>query len=657
MTLKKFEQSLITACLCISSVLISACQTTESSSGALSTRLTELQIPQKATAAKLLENRSAIPNTVLAGADMVVASKQDGLLILDKSGEVLSQFKGYFTTIDYRVDQDGLLIAAVDGNLQQAIVTDFNADSQKWGTPLVVPKPRFKIEDACLYQDGDQNRFVFLVGEEGLGEQWLVADADEKLPKALLVRSLSFPPESSFCHVDDSTHTLYVNEKNVGLWAYAAHGEAELSRQPVGMIQPFGDIEKNVSGMAVNDHQVLALDAESKRLHRYDALTHQMLPAIDLAALNKPKNLSSRLRDDAMDILIQDGSALHSGSLKLDQGAAPKNQRLASNNLPTVMPLIQTTGMPSLGDAADDPAIWVHPSDATKSQVLGTDKQGGLAVYNLDGQEIQYLSVGRLNNVDVRSKFKLNGTLIDLAVASNRDHNSLHLFSIDRQTGLVTELDQLATDLNDMYGICLFKDKKNQFFAIVNDKDGRFAQYLLSESNGKISADKVRTFSVETQPEGCVADDESEQLYIGEENVAVWGLNANADAPATMTKVTGINDFIYADIEGLAVYRGKKNSYIVISSQGNDSYVVLDALPPFKFRGAFSIGLNAKLQIDGASETDGLEVTSADLSGNDTGPWRLGMLVVQDGRKRMPEGSQNFKYVPWTSIAEALSLD
>ena len=57
--------------------------------------------------------------------------------------------------------------------------------------------------------------------------------------------------------------------------------------------------------------------------------------------------------------------------------------------------------------------------------------------------------------------------------------------------------------------------------------------------------------------------------------------------------------------------------------------------------------------IDGASETDGLEVTSANLGG----PWSQGLLVVQDGRKRMPESTQNFKLVPWADIARALGLE
>jgi 3-phytase len=33
------------------------------------------------------------------------------------------------------------------------------------------------------------------------------------------------------------------------------------------------------------------------------------------------------------------------------------------------------------------------------------------------------------------------------------------------------------------------------------------------------------------------------------------------------------------------------------------------------------------------------------------------MLVVQDGRKRMPEQTQNFKLVPWNDVARTLSLD
>jgi 3-phytase len=38
------------------------------------------------------------------------------------------------------------------------------------------------------------------------------------------------------------------------------------------------------------------------------------------------------------------------------------------------------------------------------------------------------------------------------------------------------------------------------------------------------------------------------------------------------------------------------------------------------------------------------------------GPWSQGLLVVQDGRKRMPEQTQNFKFVPWAQVTQALNL-
>jgi len=261
--------------------------------------------------------------------------------------------------------------------------------------------------------------------------------------------------------------------------------------------------------------------------------------------------------------------------------------------------------------------------------------------------------VGRMNNVDVRSGFDLHGQVVDLAVASNRDLNSLQLFAIDRRSGELKDLGQLPTPLTDIYGLCMFKDAAGAIYAIPNDKDGTFLQYRLSSADGRIKGELVRRFKVETQPEGCVADDRNQRLFVGEEGAAVWTLDARAEAPTRLEQVIGVGGAMHKDIEGLALYQGATRDYLVISSQGNDSYVVLDATAPFAVRGAFRIGLNAQLGIDGASETDGLDVTSANLGGL----WSKGLLVVQDGRKRMPEATQNYKYLPWSAVADALGLE
>ena len=62
--------------------------------------------------------------------------------------------------------------------------------------------------------------------------------------------------------------------------------------------------------------------------------------------------------------------------------------------------------------------------------------------------------------------------------------------------------------------------------------------------------------------------------------------------------------------------------------------------------------MNPEAGIDGASETDGLAVTSADLGG----AFSDGLLVVQDGRNRLPDAPQNFKLVPWHAIDATLGL-
>ncbi|WP_405118303.1 phytase [Pseudomonas leptonychotis] len=631
--------------LLASLIALSACQSTVGDKPAAALNLKTLASPsmKSVEAAQWLASDSFWP-----GAERLQSSKKQGLFVLDRQGVALSQLLGTFASIDHRVGPRGLLVAALDVDRQQAMLV--NLADKRWGQPVYLPRPSYKIDGLCLYRDAAQNAFVFLVGEEGAGEQWLVAQHEVPLATPKRVRGMSLPPASEYCQVDDVAEQLYVNEEGVGLWAYAAHAEADLVREPVGLVQPFGDIGKALAGMAVVPGGVLALDPESNTLHRYQRGVEgwQAQPDLPLGKLNEPEGLSVRAVAGGLELLVRDDDGLQHG--QLDWVVQPPEQQ---TELPTLPVQVQTDPIPSLGDAADDPAIWVHPSDPLKSRVLGTDKQGGLLAYDLAGKQLQDLRVGRMNNVDVRAGFDLNGQLVDLAVASNRDQNSLQLFAIDRSSGELRNLGQLPTPLKDIYGLCMFKDAAGAIYAMPNAKDGTFLQYRLSADAGRIKGELVRQFKVASQPEGCVADDRNQRLFVGEEDVAVWTLDARADAPTRLEQVIEAGDVVHDDIEGLAIYQGATRNYLVISSQGNDSYVVLDAVAPYAVRGAFRIGLNAQLGIDGTSETDGLDVTSANLGGI----WGAGMLVVQDGRKRMPEARQNYKYLPWTVVAEALGLE
>src|SRR5687768_12690185 len=83
-----------------------------------------------------------------------------------------------------------------------------------------------------------------------------------------------------------------------------------------------------------------------------------------------------------------------------------------------VAPAAETDPVPSSGDAADDAAIWVHPTDPARSTIIGTDKQGGLAVYDQVGRELYYYPDGKMNNVDLRYDFPLGDARVALVGAS-----------------------------------------------------------------------------------------------------------------------------------------------------------------------------------------------------------------------------------------------
>ncbi|GGJ86405.1 phytase [Pseudomonas matsuisoli] len=631
--------------LCIG---LAACQSPTSEQAAI-TKLPVLQVGTSVDATEYAQLLA--PGAFARGADRIQINpdKTQGLQLLDRDGRPLAGMPGAFETLDHRIDASGLLIATVDKKRQQALLVRVEGGG-RFAAPLYLPKTRYAIEGLCLYRDPGQNDFLFVIGEEGIGEQWLVGQRGHPLAQALLVRALSLPPESGFCQVDDRSDSLFVNEEGVGLWRYAAGSEAPLVREPVDIRAPFGGVAEAVAGMAVVPGGLLTLDPGASALHLYqpDDGQWESVATLALKGLSEPEQISARTTAKGLDLLLVDDAGARSATLDWTPRSPAHSEPVIQ-----IMPTVETAPVPSLGDAADDPAIWVNPKAPEKSRVLGTDKKGGLVVYDLDGKQVQDLRVGRLNNVDVRSGFQLGSGQVDLAVATNRDHNSLHAFAIDPANGELRDIGQVPTPLSEIYGFCLFKDKSGDLHAIANDKDGTFLQYRLDGRGGQVSGELVRRFKTETQPEGCVADDRNERLYIGEEDVAVWSLDARADAPTQLEKVVAVGGPIKDDIEGLALYQGAKQDYLVISSQGNDSYVVVDAKAPYTVRGRFQIGLNAALGIDGASETDGLEVTSANLGG----PWSRGLLVVQDGRKRMPESNQTFKYVPWSAVADALGLE
>jgi 3-phytase len=316
---------------------------------------------------------------------------------------------------------------------------------------------------------------------------------------------------------------------------------------------------------------------------------------------------------------------------------------------------VQTDPVPHEGDAADDPAIWIHPENPAKSLVLGTDKKGGLLSYSLDGHARQLVSPGsRPNNVDILYSFRLARGTTDLAVASvgkGAGRSGVKIWTIDPADGALAELGDGPTfrtfDGRDAYGLCTYRSPVDgAAYAFVTDREGSLEQYRLDVSDDAatpIRATRVRSLRIGSQAEGIVADRERARLYVAEEDVGIWEYGAEPRDGADRRAVARVGEHgLTADIEGLTLYyaRGGKG-YLLASSQGNSTVAVYERS-----------GGHAYVQTidpiagttDDVAHSDGIDVTNERTSP----AFPRGLLILQDGEN---DGRQNFKLFDWQDVA------
>lgn len=564
----------------------------------------------------------------------------------------LATVVGNFSRLTWqRIDPDTGLLAAMDADSNSLYLWRVSHQARE---PLQLVRRQLitsrVVDDLCFYQSSENQQLsLFLLGGRGGADQLLLQQQQQWLAEPLVIRELNVPYDSTACVTDPYSGALYIAEADRAIWRYQAEPEADEGRSLVQVTAPFGQLQGEVKALQLlADGSLLALEEQPARIlhlsNSGDLVTTLQVPALLEAS---GLAVSIQAKNATLFVSSEDAGPVQQVSLSLPVAAA----RRSSAPIAQIMPTLQTEAASQRGDVMDDPAVWHHPVQPELSLILGTDKRAGLDVYNMQGQRVQQLPVGRLNNVDVRYNLPWQGQPHDIAVASLRDDNSLQLFAIDNN-GLLHNAGNIATTMAEIYGLCMYQSASSgKHYVFVNDKSGLIEQYQLNSDGSRWQGSLVRSLRVPSQPEGCVADDKRGILFVGEEDQAIWRFAAEADADATGEAILRVDGTrLVDDIEGIALAEHNGSSFLVVSSQGNDSYLIYDAAPPYAERLRFRVGTNPQLGIDGASETDGLEVTTRSL-----GPgFEQGALIVQDGRNRMPEQGQNLKLVPWQAIVEQL---
>jgi 3-phytase len=351
----------------------------------------------------------------------------------------------------------------------------------------------------------------------------------------------------------------------------------------------------------------------------------------------------------------------------LDAGLAGQDPELAASDAPEPsaaagdtgesvpqipeppLPAIETDSFTrgALEDIADDPAIYANPDAPELSVVIADDKDdaaGGIAVFDMQGKQLQFRQEGKIGNVDLRSDFPFGSEEIVLVGANNRTNESIQFWRFDaalRQ--LSAPIGEQETTNSPTYGFCLYHSAvSGKFYAFVSQETGKsvLEQYELDGSGGEVSATLVRSLEVGSISEGCVADDQLGRLYVAQEDVALWryGAEPTDDSPRIAVATVGDGNVV-ADLEGVGLALGPGSSgYLVISVQAEDRIATYDR-ETNAFLRSFEVGANG--DIDAVNQTDGLDISTAAL-----GPmFPHGALVVHDGNNSGGTTS-NLKFIP-----------
>ncbi len=302
----------------------------------------------------------------------------------------------------------------------------------------------------------------------------------------------------------------------------------------------------------------------------------------------------------------------------------------------------------------DDMCIWIHPGDASQSLIISSDKDAGkVFVYDLRGNTLQTIPNPKPGNIDVRYKFPFNGKTVDIA-AFNQRKDGLHnpddpgyrimVYIVNPDTRQLTRIDDGSIKTGKPNGGTLYHSRlteKFYFFMTSEKLNGRIEQIELFENDkGSVSGKKVRSWEL-GGCEGVVADDENGVLFISQEDIGVWMVDAEPDADTTCQLIAKIGDNgLMDDVEGLALYKfSEKGGYLIVSSQSRHRFFIYNRDGQHEYVGSFAI--------QDVMETDGIEVTNVNLG--DLYP--SGFFLCHTD----PEPSPVIG-VAWDKIAKAINL-
>lgn len=318
------------------------------------------------------------------------------------------------------------------------------------------------------------------------------------------------------------------------------------------------------------------------------------------------------------------------------------------------------SSQPVSSNEVQDVAFWIHPTDSSKSLMLITNELKGLEVHNVDGLLLKHLA--RMSNpkyVDVIYGFQLGPTKTDLVVAScagepmgvkvwrvDPEKSKLHDVTFEHVIKVLGGEEPLGL-------FCYVSPKTGRRFFFVTDNVGAVEQYeLIAAEHELVSARLVRKFELEGKSKGGCADDERGVIYLSQDKVGVWQIDAEPDASSQGKLVIQANDHaLVPNIRGPVLYRaGGGRGYLIVGSQGpRGGHSIVNVYDRTDHHFVMTIDPSST-QSGPIDHLSGLDVTNAPFGSQ----LSHGGLALNDQVTSI--GTEDFKLFSWDEIARAGKL-
>jgi len=188
---------------------------------------------------------------------IIGTNKQSGLVVYDNQGKIIKEYPvGRINNVDLRqnVAWNNESITIVGGsNRSNNSIIFFRLDEEKLELKPLHQQPIVsKVDEVygfCMYQN--EQTYAFVVGKDGMVEQWQLTPDDQNELSATMVRNFAVGSQCEGMVADDALHFLYVGEEDTGIWRYNAQPTGGTERDKVVLINEHKSLKADIEGLSI----------------------------------------------------------------------------------------------------------------------------------------------------------------------------------------------------------------------------------------------------------------------------------------------------------------------------------------------------------------------------------------------------------------------